>query len=101
MSGFVIGSLLVGLPFTAISYFAMQQVRRLRPGRISRFMGLLTALYGLGQIAGPSVAGWLLMIAASEGAGFALSQATASATLLIGGGLVTSAIKVWPEHRTY
>ncbi len=98
--GFVIGSLLVGLPFTAISYFAMQQVRRLRPRRISRFMGLLTALYGLGQIAGPPVAGWLLTVTASEGAGFALSQAIASATLLIGGGMIAATAKIWPGRET-
>ncbi len=96
--GFAIGSLLVGLPFTAISYFAMQQVRRLQPRSISWFMGLLTSLYGLGQIAGPPVAGWLLTISASTGAGFAASQTLASATLLLSGTLIIAATQIWPEH---
>ena len=31
LPGFALGSLLIGLPFTAITLFAMQEVRRLRP----------------------------------------------------------------------
>jgi predicted MFS family arabinose efflux permease len=62
--GFALGSLLVGLPFTAITYFAMQEARRIRPQHIASTIGLLTALYGLGQIMGPPMAAYLLAHAA-------------------------------------
>ena len=58
--GFALGSLLVGLPFTAISFFAMQEARRLRPAQAAAFMGQLTAAYGLGQIIGPPLVALLL-----------------------------------------
>ncbi|MCJ0765438.1 YbfB/YjiJ family MFS transporter [Variovorax terrae] len=84
LAGFALGSLLVGLPFTAITYFAMQEARRLRPGGAASFMGLLTAAYGLGQIAGPPLANALLHGGASRARGFTLSLGTASAALLLG-----------------
>src|SRR5205085_4338316 len=46
LAGFALGSLLLGLPFTAISFFAMQEVRRLKPQHSTSYMGLLTAMYG-------------------------------------------------------
>ncbi len=36
MLGFAFGSLLLGLPFTAITLFAMQEARRLRPHSSAR-----------------------------------------------------------------
>ncbi|SAK80947.1 MFS transporter [Caballeronia temeraria] len=54
--GFGIGSLLLGLPFTAITLFAMREARRLRGEAAAGLMGYATASYGLGQIAGPLVA---------------------------------------------
>lgn len=54
VAGFAMGSLLLGLPF------AMQEARRLRPHNPSTLIGLLTAAYGLGQIAGPPLAAWWL-----------------------------------------
>ncbi|SAL45700.1 MFS transporter [Caballeronia telluris] len=55
-AGFAIGSVLIGLPFTAITLFAMREARRLRGERAAGLMGYATAAYGLGQIAGPLVA---------------------------------------------
>lgn len=54
--GFGVGSLLVGLPFTAITLFAMREARRLRGEAAAGLMGYATAAYGLGQIVGPLVA---------------------------------------------
>lgn len=51
--GFAIGSLLVGMPLTAITLFAMQETRRIQPKNSSSAMGLMTMIYGIGQIAGP------------------------------------------------
>jgi len=59
LAGFALSSILLGLPFTAITLFAMREARRLGHALgapASRLMGLLTAAYGLGQIAGPPLA---------------------------------------------
>ncbi|MGN6669306.1 MAG: YbfB/YjiJ family MFS transporter [Trinickia sp.] len=55
-AGFAIGSVLIGLPFTAITLFAMREARRLHGERAAALMGYATAAYGVGQIAGPLVA---------------------------------------------
>ncbi|PAT43703.1 YbfB/YjiJ family MFS transporter [Vandammella animalimorsus] len=83
-TGFVLGSALLGLPFTAITLFGMQEARRLRPAQVTAFMGSLTALYGLGQIAGPPLVVRLLHGAASQQQGFALALWVAAAGLLAG-----------------
>jgi glycine/D-amino acid oxidase-like deaminating enzyme len=70
LAGFALGSLLLGLPFTAITLFAMQEARRLRPAGPSAYISLLTAAYGLGQIAGPPLAAALLHHSASTAQGF-------------------------------
>ncbi len=84
LPGFALGSLLIGLPFTAITLFAMQEVRRLRPEGASGFIGLLTAVYGLGQIAGPPWVALLLAHSQNAAQGFAWSLQTAAASLLVG-----------------
>lgn len=84
LAGFAIGSLLLGIPFTAITFFALQEVRRLRPASAPSFMGLLTVVYGLGQIAGPPLVAVLLRHSPSLRAGFTLSLEIAAATLLAG-----------------
>jgi predicted MFS family arabinose efflux permease len=82
--GFALGSLLLGLPFTTITLFAMQEARRLRPHNASATIGMLTAAYGLGQIAGPPLVAWMLQHSTSPGRGFALSLLIAAAALLLG-----------------
>ena len=84
LAGFVAGSLLLGLPFTAITFFAMQEARRLRPRQPSSFIGLLTAMYGVGQIVGPPLTAVLLARSATPGQGFARSLTIATAALLLG-----------------
>ncbi|RYY91887.1 MAG: YbfB/YjiJ family MFS transporter, partial [Comamonadaceae bacterium] len=51
--GFGLGSLLLGLPFTAVTLFAMREARRLRGNAAAGLIGFATASYGLGQIVGP------------------------------------------------
>ena len=83
--GFALGSLLLGLPFTAITLFAVQELRRLRPHDASALIGLLTAAFGLGQIAGPPLVALLLTHSATPAQGFAWSLQTAAAGLVVGG----------------
>jgi predicted MFS family arabinose efflux permease len=84
LAGFAVGSLLLGVPFTAITFFAMQEVRRLRPLSAASYMGLLTAVYGVGQIAGPPLVAVLLRHSPSLSAGFRLSMEIAASALVLG-----------------
>ena len=82
--GFALSSFLIGLPFTAITMFALQEVRRLRPVGASGFIGVLTAAYGLGQIAGPLLMGLLLQSSGDARQGFSLGLQAAAASLWLG-----------------
>lgn len=82
--GFIGGSILLGLPFTALTLFAMQEVRRLLPQHAAPFIGALTTLYGIGQIAGPPTVVWMLGHARSEQQGFAWALSVAAGTLVMG-----------------
>lgn len=94
--GFALGSLLVGLPFTAITYFAMQEARRIRPQSVAPTIGLMTALYGLGQIVGPPLAAALLAQAATPAAGFDLALKIAALTLVLGAVMYALLAKAYP-----
>jgi predicted MFS family arabinose efflux permease len=82
--GLGIGSLLLGLPFTAITLFAMREARRLRGESAAGLMGFATGAYGLGQIVGPLVAGPLVVRTGSfDGAlGIAAGALAVGAALL-------------------
>jgi len=89
-AGFALGSILIGLPFTAITLFAMREARRLHGERAAGLMGYATAAYGVGQIAGPLVAA---PIAARVGS-FGPALWLAALVLLVGAaGLVMVAVK--------
>ncbi len=100
LAGFAIGSLLLGIPFTAITFFAMQEVRRLRPLLAASFMGLMTALYGLGQIAGPPMVALILRHSASTGAGFTLALEVAAGGLFAGALIYALMLRAWPGEAT-
>jgi predicted MFS family arabinose efflux permease len=80
VAGFALGSMLIGLPFTAITLFAMRDARRLHGERAAGLMGYATAVYGAGQIAGPLIAA---PIAARTGS-FTIALEVAVAALLAG-----------------
>ncbi|MDR3099452.1 MAG: MFS transporter, partial [Paraburkholderia sp.] len=89
-AGFSLGSVLIGLPFTAITLFAMREARLLRGEHAAALMGYATGAYGVGQIAGPLVAAPL---AASTGS-FSPSLWLAALALLAGAaGLVWRAVR--------
>ena len=95
--GFALGSLLLGLPFTAITFFAMQEVRRLKPNNVASYTGLLTAVYGLGQIAGPPLAAWLLGRSATVGQGFNVALQIAASSLMLGAVMFVGLARVYPK----
>lgn len=84
VTGLFLGSVLVGLPFTAITFFAMQEARRLVAVAPASFMGLITATYGAGQIAGPLTVAWLMLHTSSRAQGFTVSLEVAAAVLVAG-----------------
>ena len=98
LAGFAIGSLLLGLPFTMITFFAMQEVRRLRPANAASMMGLLTAMYGVGQIIGPPLAAQMLRLTGGEQAGFTLSLEIAGSALVLGVAVYLWMAKAFPRR---
>lgn len=100
MAGFALGSILVGLPFTAITFFAMQVGRKLHPQSAPAIIGLLSASFGLGQIIGPPVAAMMLARADTYAEGFAWSLNIAVATLVIGGLIFGWLTTAFPGHAT-
>jgi len=83
LPGFAMGSVLLGLPFTAITLFAMREARRLGEAvgvPANRLMGMLTAAYGLGQIVGPPLATRLVSMSGS----FSPSLLVAAIALFVG-----------------
>ena len=96
LAGFAIGSLMLGMPFTAITFFAMQEVRRLRPATAASYIGLLTATYGVGQILGPPLVALLLRRSPSASAGFTLSLEIAAGALLLGAAMYAWLVKAYP-----
>lgn len=96
LAGFVFGSLMLGMPFTAITFFAMQEVRRLRPVTAASYMGLLTATFGVGQILGPLLVALLLRHTRSAGEGFTLSLQIAASALLVGAALYAWMVRAYP-----
>jgi predicted MFS family arabinose efflux permease len=79
-AGFALGSVLIGLPFTAITLFAMREARRLHGERAAGLMGYATASYGVGQIVGPLVAAPL----AAQYGSFTPALWLAAAALVVG-----------------
>lgn len=98
LAGFALGSILVGLPFTAITFFAMQLGRKLHPQSAPAIIGLLSASFGLCQIIGPPVAAMLLARAGTHAEGFAWSLNIAATTLVIGGLIFWWLAAVFPDH---
>lgn len=95
-AGFALGSLLLGLPFTAITFYALQEARRVWPAAGDSFPGLLTAAYGIGQIVGPPMVAWMLHHAATQGQGFIYGLAVAAAALGVGAVLYAAMAWRWP-----
>jgi MFS family permease len=99
LAGFAIGSLLLGLPFTAITFFAMQEARRIAPRHATSLMGLLTAMWGLGQILGPPLAAALVAHSRTVAEGFDRSLWIATGALLAGMALYLLLARLHPARR--
>ena len=96
-AGFALGSLLLGVPFTAITYFALQEVRRLRPDHVASTTGLVTAMWSIGQTAGPPMVALLLRRVPTVGAAFTLALVVAAAALVVGALVFLASARRWPR----
>ncbi len=85
IEGLALSSLLLGMPFTAITLFAMREARRLRGNSSAALIGYATASYGAGQILGPLFAAPL----AQRTGSFAIPLLGAAAALGLGAALFT------------
>ena len=94
-AGFALGSVLVGLPFTMITFFALQEARRLWPSSADSFASLVTATYGVGQILGPPVVAWMLS-RGDQAQGFANGLVFAALGLVLGVLLYGFSLWRWP-----
>lgn len=92
IAGFAVGSLLLGMPFTAITLFAVREARRLRGNAAAGLIGYATASYGVGQILGPLFAAPL----AQRTGSFAGPLLVAAAALALGSLLF---LGVWRKAR--
>jgi predicted MFS family arabinose efflux permease len=97
--GFALGSLLLGLPFTALTFYALQEARRIWPAAGDSFAGLMTATYGIGQIAGPPMVALLLHRSATAGQGFAWGLSVAAGALLLGALVYGGMYRFWPGKK--
>jgi hypothetical protein len=95
--GFGVGSFLLGLPFTAITYFALQEVRRLRPLQIASTTGLVTVVWSIGQAAGPPMVALLLRRGSAVDAAFTLALEIAAAALVFGALVFLASARRWPK----
>src|SRR5882724_6647331 len=88
-----IAALLVGSTFMVVTMIGMQEARARAPGNPTALLGLMTAAFAVGQLAGPVVSGTLdlLPIGDRKSVGYAL-QLTACA-------LAFSAAYLWRHSR--
>ncbi|GAA3987456.1 YbfB/YjiJ family MFS transporter [Comamonas faecalis] len=93
-AGFAASSLLLGLPFTAITFYGLQEARRIWPSSADSNTSLITAVYGLGQIIGPPMVAWLLG-RGTQAEGFAWGLSLAAAALVAGALMYAFAALRW------
>ncbi|MBJ6723357.1 YbfB/YjiJ family MFS transporter [Geomesophilobacter sediminis] len=81
----VAGALLFGATFMGIVTLALSEGASYAPAARARVVGFMTGIYGIGQIAGPSLAGY---VAARTGS-YQLALACAAATVVAAGLLIS------------
>jgi predicted MFS family arabinose efflux permease len=98
--GFAVGSLMLGFPFTTLTFFALQEARRIRPQAAVSTMGLVTTVWALGQALGPPlVAAMLRASGGNAHTAFQRSLMVAATSLLVGATTFLASARAWPARR--
>lgn len=85
----LIGGALFGVTFLAVTAYGLQIGRKLSPESPRRILAMMTAAFGVGQIVGPVVAGWI----AERTGSFTGPTMIAAAALIVCAALVMPVIK--------
>ena len=84
----IIGGALLGATFMIITAYGLRLGRTLSPQSPRRVLAFMTAAFGIGQILGPLVAGWL----AARTGSFSAPSLVAALVLLLSAGLILPVI---------
>jgi MFS family permease len=88
-----ISALLVGSTFMVVTMIGMQEARARAPGNPTALLGLMTAAFAIGQLAGPIVSGVLDLLPGGHRAALGLALQIAAF------GLAVSAAYLWRQSR--
>jgi MFS family permease len=83
-TGYAVSSAMLGLPMTVIPQLAMQEIRNDMGPEATSAIGFATALYAIGQIAGPLFVAGLLRTSVSAQESFIIALASAVVGFIIG-----------------
>lgn len=88
--GVLLGAVLFGFTFMGVTTLTVSWTRQRMPADSGRFVGVLTAVYGTGQVIGPIAAGWLV-----SGSGHYQEALIGAALIVCAGALAT----IFPAGR--